>query len=161
MRRIVVLGCAGSGKSALARRLGARTGLPVICLDAIWDPRWSERNVAMFRSLVTDAHARDGWISDGNFALATFDIRMPRAEVVVWLERPRLACAWRAATRVLRPGESHKLRNLPRVLAFIWNFDRLNRPIIEAARMTHGAKVPIVRLGSSREISDFEASLTR
>ena len=159
MRRIIVVGCAGSGKTALARRLAERTGLPLICLDAIWDPNWSERNVAMFRSLLAEAHAGDGWISDGNFAVATFDIRMPRADLVVWLERPRLGCAWRAITRVLRPGETHKLRDLPRVLAFIWNFDRLNRPKIEAARMAHGAKVPVVRLGSRREIADFEASL--
>ena len=41
--RIVVLGCAGSGKTTLAQRLGERTGAPVICLDAVWQPHWGPR----------------------------------------------------------------------------------------------------------------------
>jgi adenylate kinase family enzyme len=89
MVRVVILGCAGSGKTILARQLGERTGAPVICLDAIWQPHWKEKDVPTFRTLVQKAHAGEEWISDDNFALATFDIRLPRATLVIWLERPR------------------------------------------------------------------------
>ena len=132
MSRIVVLGCAGSGKTTLARRLGERTGAPVISLDAIWQPHWTEDDVADFRILMKQAHAGESWISDGNFAVATFDIRLPRADLVVWLDRPRLFCAWRAITRVFQPGHDHRIGGLAKVLRFIWNFDRINRPLIEA-----------------------------
>jgi adenylate kinase family enzyme len=132
MSRIVVLGCAGSGKTTFARRLGERTGAPVICLDAIWQPQWTEDDVADFRILMKQAHAGESWISDGNFAVATFDIRLPRADLVVWLDRPRLFCAWRAITRVFQPGHDHRIGGLAKVLRFIWNFDRINRPLIEA-----------------------------
>lgn len=36
MKKVIVLGCSGSGKSAFARRLQERTGLPLVCLDNIW-----------------------------------------------------------------------------------------------------------------------------
>ena len=159
-RRIVILGSAGSGKTALARRMGEHTKLPVICLDEMRgrlprDPDWS-----IFRSMLVDAHAGDGWISDGNFAQVSFDIRLPRAELIIWLEPPKILCAWRACKRVLRRGEAHRLRELPQVLAFIWNFDRINRPIIEAERLAHGAHVPVVHLASGSTTADL-AGLTR
>jgi len=150
-----VLGCAGSGKTTFARELSDRIGARFICLDEIGQPSWSKADVPKFRTLVADAHADDAWVSDGNFALATFDIRLPRADLIVWLERPRLLCAWRAVARVFRDGEAHALRNLPKVLAFIRNFDRVNRPLIEKAREEHGPEVPIVRLRSNREVDAF------
>jgi hypothetical protein len=159
-RRIVILGTAGSGKTVLARRMGEQTGLSVICLDEMRrrlppDPDWS-----IFRSMLADAHAGDGWISDGNFAQVSFDIRLPRSELIIWLERPKLLCAWRACKRVLQRGEEHRLRELPKVLAFIWTFDRTNRPIIEAERLAHGSGVPVVRLASGHPNADL-AELTR
>ncbi|MGH7925255.1 MAG: AAA family ATPase [Candidatus Binatus sp.] len=150
MPRIVVLGCAGSGKTTLAQRLGEATGAPVICLDAIWQPHWGKDDVPKFRTLMKKAHAGDNWISDGNYALATFDIRLPRATQVVWLDRPRLFCAWRSIARVFRPGEMHRIRDLTKVLRFIRNFDRVNRPLIEAQRIAHGPDVPVRRLTSNR-----------
>jgi adenylate kinase family enzyme len=155
MARIVILGCAGSGKTTLARALGERTGAPVICLDAIWQPHWKEKDVPTFRALVKEAHAVDAWISDGNFALATFDIRLARATLVIWLERSRLSCAWRAITRVFKSGEAHRVGKLPEVFAFIWKFDRVNRPLIEMTRVSHGPDVPVCRLTGSRDITAF------
>ncbi len=159
MTRIVLLGCAGAGKSTLAHRLGEATGAPVICLDAIWGPGWGPAEVPQFRQLMIEAHAADAWISDGNFAAASFDIRLPRADLVIWLDRPRLICAWRAATRVFRPGEAHRLADLPKVLRFIAGFDQINRPRIEAARAAHGPDVPVIRLRDDAEIAALLASI--
>jgi hypothetical protein len=111
-----------------------------------------------FRTLIEKAHAGDEWISDGNFAVATFDIRLPRATLVIWLERSKLFCAWRAVTRVFKHGGDHQIGRLAEVLAFIWKFERVNRPRIEAIRISHGPHVPIRRLTSSREIEAFLSS---
>lgn len=158
MTRIVILGCAGSGKTTLARQLAERTGAPLISLDEIWQPHWKESDVPVFRSLLEQAHSGDAWISEGNFALATFDIRLPRATLVVWLERTKLFCSWHAITRVFKSGESHRLGNLAKVLAFIWNFDRINRPRIEATRMAYGPTVPVQILTGDRDITAFLSS---
>jgi hypothetical protein len=136
-------------------------GAPVICLDAIWQPHWTEDDVAKFRMLMKQAHAGERWISDGNFAVATFDIRLPRATLVVWLDRPRLFCAWRAITRVVQPGEDHRIGGLAKVLRFIWNFERINRPLIETQRIAHGPDVLVRRLKNNREIAAFLASAKR
>jgi adenylate kinase family enzyme len=106
MERIVILGCAGTGKTTFARQLGERDRAPVICLDEIWK---QQQDVPKFRALILQAHAGDRlssnqWISDGNFSVTTFDIRLPRATLVIWLERSRLICAWRAIARVFKPG---------------------------------------------------------
>jgi len=155
MVRFVVLGCAGSGKTTLARQLGERTGAPVICLDAIWKSLGEQEDVPAFRTLIKEAHAGGEWISDGNFAVATFDIRLPRATLVIWLERSKLCCAWRAMTRVFKPGEAHRMEELAKVLAFIWKLDRVNRRRIEETRAPHGPDVPVCRLTGSREIAAF------
>jgi len=158
-RRIVLLGCAGAGKTTLALRLGEAMGAPVICLDAIWQPGWGPSEVDQFRQILAPAHAADAWISDGNFAMASFDIRLPRAELVVWLDRPRVWCAWRAITRTFRRGEAHRPGDLIRVMRFIWAFDLINRPRIEAVRLEHGAQVPVARLRNDREIAAFVEGL--
>jgi adenylate kinase family enzyme len=157
IRRIVVVGRGASGKTILARRIGERTGLPVICLDAIWQGLGPVKDVAAFRALLAEAHAPEGWISEGNFARATFDLRLPRAQLIVWLEKSRILCTWRALLRTLRRGE-YNPGGLTAVLSFIWNFDRVNRPQIEAERMASGADVPVLRLRSQREIADFVSS---
>jgi adenylate kinase family enzyme len=155
MSRIVIVGCAGGGKTTFAHQLAERTGAPMICLDAIWQPDWTKDDVPAFRTLMKDAHAGETWISDGNFALATFDIRLPRATLVIWLDRPKLSCAWRAITRVFQPGEPHRIGALAKVLRFVWNFDQINRPLIEAQRIAHGRDVQVVRLKNNREIAAF------
>ena len=74
---------------------------------------------------------------------------------MIWLERSKLSCAWRAIARVVKRGETHRMGKLVDVLAFIWRFDRVNRPRIEALRLSHGPDVPVRRLTHNRDIAAF------
>jgi adenylate kinase family enzyme len=150
-----VLGCAGSGKTTFAHRLAARLNVPAYCLDYFWQPDWSTEEVPKFRDLLRTLHAADAWVSDGNFASVTFDIRLPRADLIVWIDRPRFVCVWRAVRRVFRTEEAHKLRDLPKVLRFIEGFDRQNRPLIEGLRVRYAPQVPVVHLKSDHESACF------
>lgn len=155
MTRIILLGPAGSGKTNLARRLGERTGVPVVCLDDIWRPEWGKEDVPVFRALLVKAHGDESWISDGNFAAASFDIRLPRATLIVWLDRPRWLCAMRATGRIFRKASDHRIGGLMKVLRFIAKFERVNRPLIERLRIAHGPEVPVIHLRSDRDIDAF------
>lgn len=169
MRRVVILGNAGSGKSTLAAHLAERLGAPAIHLDALfWGPGWSEPPIEAFRERLAEAHAGEAWVSDGNYAAATFDLRLPRAEAVVWLERPWPLCALRALRRAVRgqfdpaerlaPGCRDGLdRRLVERLRFITGFERRNRPRIEALIARLRPDIPVVRLLDEAQAAGFLA----
>jgi adenylate kinase family enzyme len=168
MRRIVILGCSGSGKTTLAVQLGERLGLPVVHLDPLyWEPGWRASDPTVFLARVAAALAGDAWVSEGNYR-ETFPLRLPRADVVIILHCPR----WRLLRRVLWRSlfERNTRRDLPAgcpehldwpLLKFIWRFDRVTWPGIEAARQEHGRDIPVIRLGNEREIAAFLANLPR
>jgi adenylate kinase family enzyme len=158
-RRLVLLGCAGAGKTTLARNLAAAMGAPAIILDEIWPLGGAPADAPAFRETLAALHAGPAWVSDGNFAAVSFDIRLPRADLILWLERPRWLCLLRATVRALRGGQGHRLRDLPKVIAFIWNFDRINRPRIEECRAIHGPNVPVIHLRSAEDAAAIEQTL--
>jgi adenylate kinase family enzyme len=170
MRRVVILGNAGSGKSTLARRLGERLGLPVVHLDVLfWEPGWTKPDNDAFRARVRAAIAGDAWVCEGNYVRRTFDLRLPRADQIIWMETSRLACLWRVIVRgtLARPradlpaGCKEGLfdKTLPEFLADTWAFDRKSRPNIEAAREAVAPEVPVVHLSGRRQIDAFLDSL--
>jgi adenylate kinase family enzyme len=155
MARIILLGCGGSGKTRLARLLAQRMGVPAIILDEIWRSDWTAADTPAFRATLRGLHAADAWVSDGNFAAVSFDIRLPRATQIVWVEAPRGLCLLRATLRVFRRDSGHRIGGLRKAYAFVWNFDRINRPRIEALRQQFGPDQPVVRLRGSKAVTDF------
>ncbi|WP_395606482.1 AAA family ATPase [Pseudomonas sp. B22129] len=165
MQRIVILGNAGSGKSTLARELGKRLDAPVVHLDRLfWEPGWVEADNAIFRARVQQAIAPDRWVCEGNYARRTFDLRLPRADLVIWLDTPRTTCVRRVLLRSLldRPrtdkpaGCKEKLdRAFLTFLSWCWNFDRVSRPRIDAVRLAIGPHIPVIHLRTAREVADF------
>lgn len=165
MQRIVILGNAGSGKSTLARALGARLGLPVVHLDTLfWEPGWVEADAEVFRERVRHAVAPDTWVCEGNYARRTFDLRLPRADLVIWLDTPRWTCLRRVIARSfskqprtdLAAGcqEQHN-REFLTFLKYVWHYDNANRPGIEAMRLAQGPQVPVVHLRGNRQVAAF------
>lgn len=101
-QRILILGPSGAGKSTLARCMGERLGLPVVHLDSInWNPGWVQTETARFRERVAKAVKEDSWVMDGNYT-AHLDLRLPRAEVVIWLNLSRYVYFSRAVWRSIK-----------------------------------------------------------
>src|SRR2546425_1915830 len=101
-RRVVVTGMAGAGKSTFSRALSAKTGLPVIHLDLhFWKPGWVAPPADEWREKQRDLLAGDEWIADGNYH-DTLELRLERAETVVYLDTPWWTCARRAFARGVR-----------------------------------------------------------
>jgi adenylate kinase family enzyme len=101
-RRILILGPSGAGKSTLARRIGERLGIPVVHLDALyWSPAWVPTEPGRFRERLAQAAAGDEWVIDGNYT-RYLDLRLPRAEAVIWLDLPRYVYFPRTVWRLIR-----------------------------------------------------------
>jgi adenylate kinase family enzyme len=102
-KRILVLGPCGAGKSTLARQLGQRLDLPVVHLDAIyWNPGWVQTEITQFRGRVEEAAKGDAWVMDGNYTAHHLDLRLARAQAVVWLDLPRYVYFRRAVWRSIK-----------------------------------------------------------
>ncbi len=167
-QRIVILGPSGSGKSTLARAIGAKLGLPVVHLDALfWLPGWTECETEEFRRRVTEAHKGERWVSEGNYSSKTWDIRLPRADVILKLHRDRVTCLRRAITRSLTqlgrtradlgPDCPEKLD--PAFWKFIWEYDS-RQPRVDAFRKTFGVEDRLIELNSAAAIARYLDSLS-
>jgi adenylate kinase family enzyme len=89
LRRVMVVGCAGAGKTTLARRLAHQLGVPAISLDLhFWRPGWQVPGREAWRAQTVALTALPAWVMDGNYS-STFDVRMARAQCLVWLDYPR------------------------------------------------------------------------
>ena len=164
MRRIIVVGCQGSGKTCLALKLGRKLGLPTVHLDVLyWRPGWKASDTASFRTRVADAIAGDSWVVDGSFSGLAFDLTLARADTLVIIDRPRWLCQWRIAWRSAFDRDQMR-PDLPEgcpeqfdwnLIREAWRYNADRRPTIEAERLKYGAAVPVVRLSRDREIENF------
>lgn len=102
MKRIVVVGTTGTGKTTMAQRLADRLRLPHVELDALhWGPNWTEAPREIFRARVTGALHGDAWVVDGNYGKVR-DLVWSRADTVIWLDYPLWLILWRLASRTTR-----------------------------------------------------------
>lgn len=163
--RIIILGNAGSGKSTLSRMLGERLNYPVTHLDRLfWGPGWLKPDAEEFREKVMESVLAAVWISEGNYARRTFDLRLSRADLVIWLNTPRITCLFRVLIRSLlnKPrsdlpdGCSEKINyEFLEFLRYVWCFDTRDRPEIERLRIKLGSDVPVIYLHNRKQIKNF------
>lgn len=171
MRRVVVFGTTGSGKSWLAERLAARTGLRVVELDALyWGRDWQPAPVDLFRYRVEN-ETRDGsWIVVGNYGQVR-DLTWRPADTLVWLDLPLPLVMARLARRTLRraltkeelwgTGNRETLANafFSRQSILLWALTthRKNRERFSIECQFLAREKRVVRLRSAREIDRFVA----
>ena len=100
MKKILVIGCPGSGKSTFARRLRDLTGLPLYYLDQIWHkPDRTTISRPEFDAALGEILAQDTWIIDGNYS-RTLERRMAACDAVFLMDYPTEVCLAGAAARV-------------------------------------------------------------
>ena len=101
MQRVVILGRGGAGKSTLARRLGAVSGLPVHELDKhFWQADLLPLSPNAWREMQLHLAGQPEWVMDGDLGPHdVLEVRLGRADTVIVLDYPLPVCAWRAVRR--------------------------------------------------------------
>jgi hypothetical protein len=140
VKRVVILGPGGAGKSALATRLGSLVGLPVVELDKqFWSPDLEPMQKDDWRSLTAELAEEPVWILDGD--LGPYDVlepRLQRADMVIVLDLPRWRCLWRSLKRSRQRLDFWR---------WLLTWRRRSRPQLVAAVATHAdhARIEVLR----------------
>ena len=92
MKKIIVIGCPGSGKSTVSRALYNKTGIPLYHLDMMyWNADKTTVEKSVFLERLSDVLEKDEWIIDGNYG-STMELRMAVCDTVIFLDYPLDVC---------------------------------------------------------------------
>ncbi|MCJ7841756.1 DNA topology modulation protein [Lederbergia sp. NSJ-179] len=163
MQKIAIIGSGGSGKSTFARRLGELLQIEVYHLDALfWKPGWVGVSKQEQRLVQNELVEKEKWIIDGNYG-GTMDIRLNKADTIIFLDIPRIICAYRVIKRWIqyrnttRPdmGEGCEERISIEFLKWVWEYPKTKKPKIlkKLDLLSKGREVIILK--SSKEVEQF------
>ena len=100
MRKAIVIGCPGSGKTTFAEKLSNVTGLPLYYLDAIWHkPDRTHISREDFDTRIAEIFELERWIIDGNYS-RTLEQRIAACDTVFLFDLPTEVCLQGAVERL-------------------------------------------------------------
>ncbi|MBR3840446.1 MAG: adenylate kinase [Erysipelotrichales bacterium] len=131
MKRIMIIGCPGSGKSTFSRELHKITGIPLFHLDMMyWNADKTTVDRDVFIKRLSEVVKKDSWIIDGNYN-STIELRLQYCDTVVFLDYPLDVCLAGVKERM---GKARS--DIPWIeteedaefIEFIKNYNSNNRP---------------------------------
>jgi adenylate kinase family enzyme len=163
MERVVVVGCGGSGKTYVARRLAERLNLPLTHLDGVYyDADWNPLPQDDFADRQRELVARPRWLIEGNYA-STLPIRRALADTVIFLDLPAITCLAGIVQRRWRyRGGQHASDGVyDRItwsfVRYIWGYRKTMRPKVRKLISEHGADAQLITLTSRGDTARFLA----
>ena len=100
MKKVIVIGCPGAGKTTFAEALNKKTGIPLFYLDAIWHrPDRTHISREEYDARLGEILKLDSWIIDGNYS-RTVETRMDACDTVFLFDLPVPVCLEGATSRL-------------------------------------------------------------
>ena len=161
MKRVMVIGCPGSGKSTFSRRLAEITGLPLYPLDRLyWNPDKTTVGREVFVKRLEQVLKGEEWLLDGHYA-ATLEMRLRACDTVILLDLPTRVCLEGLRERLGRPRPDMPwVETEPdeELLAMATAFREKSRPGLLELLARYGDK-RCIRFSSREEADAFLARL--
>ena len=158
LRRVLVIGCPGAGKSTFARALRDLSGLPLTYLDMLFHrPDRTTASREEFDAALDAVVAQPRWIIDGNYQ-RTLPLRFDRCDTVFWLDLPLEDCLAGAQARIGQAREDMPWVERefdPEFRQYIMEFARDQRPAVEALIARYRAQKRIVVFHTHDEAARF------
>ncbi len=162
MKRILVLGCPGSGKSTFARRLQAKLGLPLHHLDMLYHlPDRTTVSREIFDERLGDILAQDAWIIDGNYS-RTVPMRLAFADTVFLFDLPTRDCIRGVEERIGKPRDDMPWRETefdPEFKEYILSFQKTQLPRLHKLLEQEREHICLTVFHSREEVAAFLSSL--
>ncbi len=159
MKKVIIIGCPGSGKSTFARTLQKITGLPLYHLDMMyWNSDKTVVDKAIFLQRLNDVLNKDTWIIDGNYN-STMELRLEKCDTVFFLDFPKEVCL-----DGLKQRKGKQRSDLPWIetqenedtefIEFVKNFSETSRPKILELLKKHPSK-SIITFKSRNDADEY------
>ena len=164
MKKAIIIGCPGSGKTTFAEKLRDKTGLPLFHLDAIWHkPDRTHISREEFDERLSGIFALDSWIIDGNYS-RTVESRISACDTVFLFDLPTEVCLMGAIARLgkkrcdmpwidteLDPKfrkeiEDFRSKNLPTVYALLEKYKEGKTVVIFKSREDADAFIQCIKI---------------
>lgn len=156
MKKIIVIGCPGSGKTTFSEKLRNKIGVPLFYLDAIWHkPDKTHISREEYDARLAEILKLESWIIDGNYS-RTIESRILACDTVFLFDLPVSVCLDGAISRLGKdrydmPWIDKELD--PRLKKEIEEFPKKNLPIIYSLLEKYNDKNIIIF--KSREQADM------
>ena len=150
MKKIIVIGCPGSGKSTFSVALHEKTGIPLYHLDMMyWNSDRTTVEKSVFLERLFAVLEKDEWIVDGNYG-STMERRMAACDTVIFLDYPPEVCIDGVRARRGKPRSDMpwiEVEEDVEFIEFIKKYHQESRPQVLKLLETYSHKNIIVFTG--------------
>lgn len=142
MKKITVIGCAGSGKTTLSTKLASKLSIPLYTIDSLYyGSNWQKLSQEELKAKLIDIMKGDSWIIDGQYT-KLIPLRLQYVDTVIFFDIPKRIAIGRVFRRYINQklGKESVVGN--NNVHFPWHQLKLisNYPRKEVYEMLNNAK---------------------